>query len=160
MTILPSSNIIDGVLINAKKSIHDERGYIQHYIRCDDKEFSKFGEIYFSSIYNGTVKAWHIHTKMTLNYLCVFGMIKLVLYDDRENSPTKGLLNEFFIGEKNNQMITIPSNIWNGFKGYGEREFSIVANFTDFPHDKEEISRTFPNLNPKISEYDWSRKDG
>lgn len=87
-------------------------------------------------------------------------MIKLVLYDDRENSKTKGMINEFFIGEKNSMSIFIPKMIWNGFKGYGEREFSIVANATDVIHRKDEIIRKSPNDEYFIKKYSWGRKDG
>ena len=153
-------NIIDGVIITDKLPIHDERGYVQHFMKINDLEYTKFGEVYFSTIYKDAVKAWHLHTEMTLNYLCVYGMIKLVLFDDRENSPTKGILNEFFIGEKNQKMITIPKGIWNGFKGYGEKDFSIVANFTDVIHSKDEIIRNFPHENPIVNRYNWDRKDG
>jgi len=152
-------NIIDGVIIKDRSPIHDERGYIQHFMRIDNPEYTKFGEVYFSTIYKDVIKAWHLHTEMTLNYLCVYGMIKLVLFDDRNNSPTKGVFNEFFIGEKNHKMITIPNGIWNGFKGYGEKEFSIVANFTDIPHRKDEIIREFPHENPIINKYNWDKKD-
>lgn len=153
-------SIIEGVIITDKPSIHDERGYIQHFMRIDDYEYTKFGEVYFSIAYKNVVKAWHLHTEMTLNYLCVYGMIKLVLFDDRENSPTRGILNEFFIGEKNQKMITIPKSVWNGFKGYGERNFSIIANFADIPHSKNEIIREFPHINPIVNNYNWDRKDG
>src|SRR5689334_9965269 len=98
-----------------------------HMLRNDSPAYKSFGEIYFSVVYPNVVKAWHIHTKMTLNYAVVSGAIKLVLYDDRESSSTKGLLMELFLSPTNYQLITIPPNIWNGFKGIGTAE-AIVAN--------------------------------
>jgi dTDP-4-dehydrorhamnose 3,5-epimerase len=152
--------LIDGVVVADKKIIVDERGYIQHFMRNDDSQFDKFGEVYFSIVYNGAVKAWHLHTKMTLHYLCIYGMIKLVLFDQRVGSSTEGLLNEIFIGEKNSKMITIPPGIWNGFKGFGEREFSIVGNLADMSHDPNEIIRSEPYYNELVGAYDWNRHDG
>ena len=77
--------MIKGVLIKQLKVIPDERGLIMQMMRNDDAEYKKFGEIYFSSVYPGVVKGWHLHTQMTLNYATISGMIKLVLYDDRKD---------------------------------------------------------------------------
>jgi len=130
--------MIHGVIIKPLKKIADERGIIMHMMKDTDPEFKKFGEIYFSAVYPGVVKGWHSHIKMTLNYAVVKGMIKLVLYDNRENSPTKGELMEIFIGDNNYSLVTIPPMVWNGFKGIGTQE-AIVANCTDISHDPDEI---------------------
>lgn len=128
-----------------------------HMLRCDAPWFEKFGEIYFSVVYPGVVKGWHLHTRMTLNYAVVTGMVKLVLYDDREGSSTRGELAELFSGEDNYALITIPPGIWNGFKGIGVKP-SIVANCSTEPHDPEEIKRLDP-FSERIP-YDWSLKHG
>ncbi|MFN3468025.1 MAG: dTDP-4-dehydrorhamnose 3,5-epimerase family protein, partial [Candidatus Brocadiales bacterium] len=100
--------MLNGVKIIPLKQLPDERGKIMHMLRCDDPHFEKFGEIYFSVVYPGVIKGWHIHTKMTLNYAVVSGMIKLVLYDPRENSPTRGQIQEIFMGEDNYVLVKIP----------------------------------------------------
>jgi len=146
--------MIQGVKIKPLKKIPDERGTIFHMLRCDDPEFKKFGEIYFSTIYPGTIKGWHLHTKMTLNYAVIQGRIKLVLYDDRKNSPTRGEFLEIFTGEDNYCLITIPPGVWNGFKGIGTKA-SIIANCSDIPHDPNEIKRIDPLSNSLIN-YDWA----
>ena len=147
--------MIDGVLIKHLKQISDERGKIMHMLREDDSYFSKFGEIYFSVVYPGVVKGWHLHTRMILNYATISGMIKLVLYDMRENSSTKGELQEIFMGEDNYILVKIPPNIHNGFKGIGIKP-AIVANCTDIPHNSEEIIR-FDPFSSHIP-YDWHIK--
>lgn len=149
--------MIKGVEIHPLKQIPDERGKVMHMVRCDDTCFEKFGEIYFSVIYPGVIKGWHLHKRMTLNYAVVSGMIKLVLYDDRESSSTRGELQEVFTGEDNYALITIPPGIWNGFKGIGVN-IAIVANCATEPHDPEEIVRMDPFTN-KIP-YDWGLKHG
>lgn len=128
-----------------------------HMLRADAPYFKQFGEIYFSLVYPGVIKAWHLHNKMTLNYAVIQGMIKLVLYDDRTDSPTRGQLEELFIGEQNYMLVTIPPGIYNGFKGIGNKT-SIVANCATHPHDPEEIVRTSPFSN-KVP-YDWGLKHG
>ena len=145
--------MIDGVHIRALKQIPDERGKVIHMLRCDDPWFEKFGEIYYSFVYPGVIKAWHLHTKMTLNYAVISGMIKLVLYDDREGSSTRGELMEIYTGEDNYALITIPPGIWNGFKGIGEKP-AITSNCATEPHDPDEIIRMEP-FTDKIP-YDWS----
>jgi dTDP-4-dehydrorhamnose 3,5-epimerase len=147
--------MIKDVLIQPLSQICDERGKIMHMLRNDDPWFEKFGEIYFSVVYPNVVKGWHLHTKMNLTYACVSGMIKLVLYDGRESSPSFGEVNEIFIGESNYILVKIPCGIWNGFKGIGTIP-AIVANCSSIPHDPNEIIRMDP-FSKKIP-YDWSLK--
>ena len=147
--------MIDGVKITQLKQICDERGKIMHMMRCDSRDFDRFGEIYFSCVYPNVVKGWHIHKKMTLNYAVPHGRIKLVLFDDRANSPTKGEVQEIYLGPDCYNLVTIPPLVWNGFKGVGT-EPSIVANCSDIPHDAEEIARKDPF--DKYFPYDWELK--
>lgn len=147
--------MIEGVLVKPLRQIPDERGKIMHMMRVDDSHFEKFGEIYFSVVYPDVIKGWHLHTKMTLNYAVVSGMIKLVLYDAREESPTKGELQELYLGEDNYALVKIPPGIYNGFKGIGIKP-AIVANCSDIPHDPEEIQRNDPFSND--IPYDWELK--
>jgi dTDP-4-dehydrorhamnose 3,5-epimerase len=148
--------MIQGVTIKPIKKIADDRGAIFHMLKITDPEFTKFGEIYFSVIYPGVVKAWHIHTQMTLNYAVISGMIKLVLYDNRDKSPTKGELMEICIGDDNYSLVIIPPGVWNGFMGLGTQK-TIVANCSDMPHDPEEIKRMDP-LDTTVIPYDWNVK--
>ncbi len=147
--------MIDGVLIAPLRQIPDERGKIMHMLRIDDPYFQRFGEIYFSVVYPGVVKGWHLHTVMTLNYAVIAGTIKLVLYDDRDGSQTKGEIVELFPGEANYVLVRIPPGVWNGFKGVGATA-AIVANCSTHPHDPAEIQRLDP-FTDHIP-YDWSLK--
>ncbi len=135
--------MIEGVLIHPLKQIPDERGKIMHMLREDDPHFEHFGEIYFSNVYPGVVKAWHYHTEMTLNYAVIYGTIKLVLFDDRQESSTRNELMELFIGEGNYVLVKVPPKVWNGFKGVGLTH-SIVANCSTIPHRPDEILRMDP----------------
>lgn len=147
--------MIDGVLVVPLRKIPDERGSIMHMLRCDDPHFERFGETYFSVVYPGVIKGWHLHKEMTLNYTVVSGMIKLVLYDDRPDSPTRGELQELFVGDSNYVLVRIPPGVWNGFKGIGVTP-AIVANCATLPHDPDEVVRMdpFDNQIP----YDWALK--
>jgi len=135
--------MIDGVVIKPLRRIVDERGRIMHMLRNDDPGFESFGEIYFSFVFPGVIKGWHLHRRMTLNYAVPVGLIKLVLYDDREGSSTRGELMEVFSGEDNYCLVRIPPEVWNGFKGVGVTP-SMVANCATIPHDPDEIIRMDP----------------
>ena len=148
--------MIDRVKITPLKKIADERGTVLHMLKRTDPVFDRFGEIYFSSVYPGVIKGWHMHKVMTLNYTVIVGMIKLVLYDGRKSSSTFGRIDELFIGEDNYVLVTIPPRIWNGFKGIGTEQ-AIVANCTTHPYDPEEIVRKDPYDSAIV--YDWSLKE-
>jgi dTDP-4-dehydrorhamnose 3,5-epimerase len=147
--------MIDGVRVTPLRQICDERGKVMHMLRADTEGFAGFGEIYFSTVFPGAIKGWHIHRRMTLNYAVPHGHIKFVLYDDREGSATRGELQEFFLGPDNYALVTVPPLIWNGFKGIGT-EVALVANCASIPHDAMEIDRRDP-FDGSIP-YDWSLK--
>lgn len=146
--------MIDGVLIHHLRQIPDERGKIMHMLRADDPHFECFGEIYFSVANPGAIKGWHLHKKMTLNYAVVSGMIRLVLYDARPDSPTRGEVQEIHAGDANYVLVRVPPGVWNAFQGLGSTP-AIVANCATIPHDPEEIVRLDPFTNS--IPYDWKR---
>lgn len=149
--------MIDGVNIVPLRQIADERGKIMHMLKATDPHFQQFGEIYFSCSWPGTVKAWHIHTKMTVNNAVLSGRAKLVLYDLREGSPTRGELQEIFLGEDNYALVQIPPGIANGYKSYGDK-MVILANCATIAHEPDEMLRV-PPFDPTIP-YDWSLRHG
>jgi len=147
--------MIEGVRIIQLQRIPDERGTVYHMLRRTDPYFVEFGEIYFSSVYPGVVKGWHRHKEMTLNYACIFGRVKLVLYDDREDTSTRGELVEVFLGPDHYALAVIPPGVWNGFKGMSE-PYAIVANCCSHPHDPTRSERLDPYHNS--IPYDWAAR--
>mgnify|MGYP001205959996 CR=1 FL=1 len=152
----PKHGKIHDVCVDLRHKIPDERGTIMHGVTVDQLRNS-FGEVYFKKLYLGVVNAWHVHEVLTLNYLCIYGMIKLVLYDMRENSPTNGTLQEIFIGEDNYCMVHIPPGIANGSKGM-TAPYAIMCNVASLPHDP---SIDYLRIDPHSGEipYDWARRD-
>ena len=143
---------IAGVIIVPLRRIPDERGTIYHMLKRTDPHFIEFGEIYFTSIYRGVVKGWHRHRLMTLNYACIWGRVKLVLYDERPDSPTRGALLERFLGPDDYSLVVIPPGIWTGLKGMSE--VALVANCATHPHDPSLTERLDPFTN--YIPYDWA----
>jgi dTDP-4-dehydrorhamnose 3,5-epimerase len=150
--------MIDGVKTKKLKVIPDERGRLFEILRSDDEIFKKFGQVYMTTAAPGAVKGWHFHKKQLDSFAVVKGMLKLVLYDSREGSPTKGEINEFFIGDHNPTLVQIPTHVYHGFKGISETETIVINVPTEFyDHNDPDEYR----LDPHTSEipYDWSRKD-
>ncbi len=149
--------LIDGVVVTPLRQILDERGKVMHMIREDSPGFQRFGEVYFSVVHPGAIKAWHLHKEMALNYAVPVGNIKMVLFDDRPGSPTNGTLMELFTGPDDYKLIHVPPLVWNGFKGTGTQP-ALVANCATRVHDRGEIVRKDP-FSADIP-YDWALKHG
>lgn len=145
---------IEGVWVKDLAVIPDERGRLAEILREDDEGFRKFGQAYFTTTYPGVIKAWHLHNIQEDNFCCVAGMVKLVLYDDREGSPTKGAINEFFIGDHDMKLVRVPAGVHHGWKCVSERE-AIVINIPTEPyrHDAPDEFRV-PWNTPDIP-YSW-----
>lgn len=144
-----------------KLAVHcDERGRLMEMVRADDSELKniEFGQVYMTTAYPGVVKAWHCHRKQTDHFACVKGMIKLALYDGREQSPTHGLMNEFFMGEHNPVLVEIPTGVYHGFKCISGDE-AIVINYTTECYNRAAPDELRIAPHGEIP-YDWSRKDG
>lgn len=147
--------MIEGVEIIPKKQIIDDRGKVMHMMRNDDKNFKTFGEIYFSYSKANTIKAWSLNKRMTKNYVCIIGEIKLVLFDDRKKSSTKGKIQEIFLSNKDYNLISIPPCIWAGFQTI-KNNFSVLANCSDIPHDPSDVEKK--NYDDPYFNYDWKKK--
>jgi len=118
--------MIWGVVVKPLRVIPDERGRLMEILRADDPIFEKFGQVYLTTTYPGIIKAWHYHKLQDDNITVVKGMLKLVLYDMREDSPTKGELNEFFLGEHNPLLIHVPKGVHHGWKCIGTEEALVI----------------------------------
>ena len=151
--------MIREVQVRELKVISDERGRLMEMLRTDDDVFKRFGQVYMTTAYPGVVKAWHYHKKQWDHFVCVRGMMKVVLYDGREDSTTRGEVNELFTGEHHPMLIQIPPMVFHGFKCVSENE-AIVINCTTevYCYDDPDEHRVDPHEND--IPYDWTRRDG
>ena len=136
--------MIDGVVVEKLAIIKDDRGSVMRMIRKDSPLFGGCGEIYFSQVNLGAVKAWKKHLRMTQLFAVPSGNIKLVIYDDRESSSTKGQISEIECGEDNYCLVKIPPMLWYGFKGLSAAS-ALIVNCADIVHDPDEIMRCPPD---------------
>lgn len=154
-----SKELISGVEVKTLKIIPDERGRLMEILRSDENIFIKFGQLYMTVANFGVVKGWHFHKVQWDNFSVVRGMIKLVLYDSREDSPTYKYVNEFFIGDHNPQLVKIPPFVLHGFKGASHPEAIVMNCPTEVYHYKNpDEFRVHPHEND--IPYDWARYDG
>jgi len=151
--------LIEGAEARPVRVIADERGRLGEILRSDSDLFRKFGQVYFTTAYPGVVKAWHYHKIQTDHFFCVKGMTKLVLYDPRDGSPTKGLINEFFLGEHNPVLVVIPPMVYHGFKAISIDEAVMINVPTETYNYKNPDEYRLDAHTDQIP-YDWSRKDG
>ena len=151
--------LIEGVVVKEMKPILDERGYVQECFRSDWPMFQKFGQAYVTTAFPDVVKAWHYHKIQTDNIVCLMGNMKIVLCDDRDASSTHKKINEFFLGEKNPQLITIPHHIWHGFKAIGGKMVMVLNCPTELYNYSKPDEYRLPYDTGEI-EYDWAIKMG
>ena len=151
--------LIDGVIIKELKPILDERGYLQECFRSDWPQYKKFGQSYITVAFPNVVKAWHCHKIQTDNMVCISGNAKLVLYDGREDSSTHKQINEIFFGEKTPLLVTIPPNIWHGFKAMGGEKIMVINNPTELYNYSEPDEFRLPYDTDEI-DYNWEIKMG
>ena len=130
--------MIEGVVIQKPKQFVDERGRVMHMLRADNPLFEKFGEVYFSEVLPGVVKAWKKHKLMAQLFAVPVGMIRLAIYDDRDNSRSNGELEILDVGRDNYKLIRVPPRLWYGFKCISDYP-ALLANCTDLPHDPDEV---------------------
>lgn len=151
--------MIEGVSVKQCHWLIDDRGKLVELWRCDDDVFIDFGQCYITvcdvSTHQPIINAWHCHRKQYDNFVVVRGKLKLVLYDDRENSPTRYDFQEFILDEDVPQAVTIPPLVWHGFMALGH-EPAYVLNISSEPYnrdDPDEIRRALEEI-----DYDWSVK--
>lgn len=151
--------MIDGVKTKKLQVIPDERGRLMEILRNDDELFLQFGQVYMTTTYPSVVKAWHLHKEQTDNVACVKGMIKLALYDAREQSPTFKQVDQFYLGLHNPLLVQIPKGIYHGWMCVSPDEAIIVNIPTEsYNYETPDEFRLDPHDND--IPYDWKRKDG
>lgn len=138
-------NALDNIIVTKLKIIDLKEGKVLHAMKKIDIGFNKFGEIYFSHINYNLIKAWKKHNKMIMNLIVPIGNVKFVFYSDLNNK-----FREEIIGANRYVRLTVPSNIWFGFKGL-DKEKNLIVNIADITHNPNE-------MNQKILEdipYNW-----
>ena len=126
-------------------------GPVLHMLRADSPLFQGFGEIYFSLVEAGAVKAWKRHKRQTQFFAVPSGLVQVVVFDSRHDSPSQGGLAQVLLGRPGYYaLLRIPPGLWYGFTS---REGAVLANCADIPHDPQESDR-LPADTPTIP-FQW-----
>ena len=136
--------VLGDILITPLTEVETLGGDVMHAMKASDIGYAGFGEAYFSWINSGNIKAWKRHIKMTLNLVVPVGTVHFIFID------SLGKVREESIGDYNYARLTIPPNIWFGFKGLN-MPFSLLINIADIPHDPAEVER----LSMDEFNFDW-----
>ncbi|MEO5952489.1 MAG: dTDP-4-dehydrorhamnose 3,5-epimerase family protein [Chloroflexia bacterium] len=144
---------IDGVVVKKLVTYPDERGFFRELIRKSDDFFGEgFAQLSHSLMHPGVSKAWHIHKTQVDWWYVPVGVLKVALYDTREGSPTKGVLQELFMGgDHGYSILKIPPGVAHGCKAIGGASHLIYV--TSNIYDTAEEGR-IPYNDPEIG-YDW-----
>ena len=151
--------MIQGVEIKNLKVIKDNRGFLMEMLRCDDAIFKRFGQVYLSVCNPNIVKGWHYHKKQTDHFVIVKGNAKVVLYDIRENSPTKGEIQEVFMGEDNPILLKIPTFVLHGMTPADNNPIYLINCPTE-PYDYKNPDEFRVDFKSKDVPYDWGLEEG
>ena len=132
-----NEKVIQGILFSPVKKINHENGDLFHIIRSFDEGFDGFGEAYISTVKYNEIKAWKRHFKMTANMVVPCGRVKMIIFDDRADSKTNGIFNEYILSIDNYYRLTIPPNLLYGFMGL-DKEINMIINVANIPHNPNE----------------------
>ena len=146
--------MIDGVVVKQLKRHADERGYLMEMLREDDDVFDHFGQTYVSMNYPEVIRAWHYHKLQTDVWVCIKGMIKVGLYDAREDSPTKGESQTVCMGDNNPVILKIPVGVYHGYKTVGV-EPSYLVNFPTRAYNRAEPDEYRAKYDDPSIPYNW-----
>ncbi len=139
------TRILNSIIETPLAKIKSAGGDVMHALKKTDEGYSSFGEAYFSIVNFNSIKAWKMHSIMTMNLIIPSGSVGFVFFDS--------LTNEFktvTAGNNNYIRITVPPKIWFGFKGL-DKGSNLILNVANVSHDPKEIFRKDIN---EIS-YDW-----
>ncbi len=152
-------DLIAGVRLKELQMIPDQRGRLMEMLRVDDEIFTGFGQVYLTTTLPGVVKAWHLHKKQTDNVVCVSGMIRLGIFDPRQDSPSKGLVNEFFLGDFGHRLVQIPPGVYHGWKCISTSE-ALIINTVTHPYDAQDPDEYRLEAHSDEIPFDWDQVDG
>ena len=148
--------MIKGVEIKKLKIIPDERGRLMEILRSDEPIFEKFGQVYMTTAFPGIAKAWHYHKLQDDHFTCISGVMRLALYDSREDSPTYKEINDFIISLENPLLVKIPKLVYHGFKCVSEKE-AIVINVPTMAYNYKTPDEYRLDAFDNDIPYDWRK---
>ena len=138
---------LDDIRVTTLEQIPTVGGNVMHALKKSDIGFNGFGEVYFSWVEKGCIKAWKCHQRMTLNLIVPVGEVSFVFHSTKEE---KSFRSEN-IGDERYVRLTVPPGIWFGFQGKASGS-SLIMNVADIEHGPEEVL----HKSETEIDYNWS----
>ncbi|MFH1875725.1 MAG: dTDP-4-dehydrorhamnose 3,5-epimerase family protein [Candidatus Omnitrophota bacterium] len=148
--------MIEGVKVKELRVNYDDRGYLMEILRADEAIFEKFGQVYITTAKPGIIKAWHYHKNQDDHFCCIAGIMRLVLYDARLQSKTKGKIMEWDVGIGKPKLVKIPAGVYHGFKCASNVD-AVVINVPTRPYDSVNPDEYRVDPFEKTIPYDWRK---
>ncbi len=126
---------IEGVRFRPIRPVPHEDGYLTEVARATwDVLGAPIVQVHVTTTFAARIRAWGLHRAVTDRLFVAAGLVKIVVFDGREASPTFGRINEFMAGERNPGLLVVPPNLYHGWKNIGTTE-AIVINMPDTMYD-------------------------
>ncbi len=126
---------IDGVRFRPTRPVPHEDGTVTEIARRSWPEIDDdIVHVHVSTTQPGRSRAWGLHQRSTDRLVVLKGLVSIVVYDGRLDSPTKGALNEFKLSERNPGIVVIPPNLYHGWHNLGTDE-AFIVNMPTSPYD-------------------------
>ncbi len=148
--------MIKDVEVKKLKIIPDDRGRLMEILRSDEPIFEKFGQVYMTTAFPGVAKAWHYHKLQDDYFTCISGVMRLALYDSREDSPTYKEVNDFTVSLANPILVKIPKLVYHGFKCTSDKE-AMVINVPTMPYNYKTPDEYRLDAFDNDIPYDWRK---
>jgi dTDP-4-dehydrorhamnose 3,5-epimerase len=149
--------LINEVLVKKLVRHPDDRGFFMEILRDDEDLLKRFGQASMSKSYPGVIKAFHYHERQDDIWFFPVGNAQVVLYDLREDSPTKGETNVFYMGEDNPLVVVVPKGVAHGYRVLGNEPACIVY-FTTESYDPKNPDEKRLDWNDPVIGFDWTTK--
>ena len=122
-------DLIDGVSTYEVRHVPRDRGIITEMYRpAWDPTGLPVVHAYQSRLFPGAIGAWSCHARQTDRLFVNQGLLKVVLYDGREDSPTARRINIFHVGDPRPTLLVVPPGVWHGLHNVGDSD-ALVVNF-------------------------------
>jgi dTDP-4-dehydrorhamnose 3,5-epimerase len=120
--------LIDGVAVHEVLHVPKSQGYLTEVFRADWLHGTNVtvDQVFQVVLEAGGISAWHAHERTIDRIFVNRGMMRLVLYDAREESPTRGLVNELRFGTVRPALVIIPPRVWHGIQNLASAESSVL----------------------------------
>lgn len=149
--------MIDGIRVRQQVTQQDHRGTLTE-IYSPQWGFDNIPLVFLYTVTArpGMIKGWAVHYQQVDRYFFYSGSLKLVLYDARESSPTRGMINELYFSEANRSLVSVPPGVYHAVENVGTAD-ALMINFPSEPYRHEDPDKYTLPLENDVIPYRFDR---